>query len=218
MSVCVGFDLDMTLIDPRPGMVDVVDALAEETGIPLDSVGFADALGPPLYLALRAAGAPEERLGELVPRFRELYPMIVIPRTIALPGAGEAIAAVRDAGGRVVVVTGKYRPNAVLHLAALGFEVDGLVGELWAEQKARALIEHGATVYVGDHLGDVRGARVAGALAVGVPSGPCTSRELLDAGADVVLPSLTGFPSWFRGQVAGSLPEITRADERAGRE
>ena len=39
MSFTVGFDLDMTLIDPRAGIVEVFDVLATETGIPLDGAG-----------------------------------------------------------------------------------------------------------------------------------------------------------------------------------
>lgn len=202
MNLCVGFDLDMTLIDPRPGMVDVVEALGVDAGITLDAEGFAEALGPPLHVALLAAGAPEDRIAELVPRFRALYPKFVIPRTVAMPGAAEAIAAVRDAGGKVIVITGKYRKNAVLHLDELGFAVDAVIGELWAEAKAVALRENHATVYVGDHLGDMRGAQAAGATAVGVTSGPCSRQELLDAGADIVLPGLTGFPAWLADRQA----------------
>ena len=33
MSFTVGFDLDMTLIDPRAGIIEVFDVLAVETGI-----------------------------------------------------------------------------------------------------------------------------------------------------------------------------------------
>ncbi|MCZ9339829.1 HAD family hydrolase, partial [Streptomyces sp. TRM76130] len=93
--------------------------------------------------------------------YRSLYPEYAIAATPALAGAAEAIAAVRRAGGRAVVVTAKYGPNARLHLDHLGIEPDAVVGDLWAEQKAVALREHGAEVYVGDHLGDIRGARAA---------------------------------------------------------
>ena len=48
VSFTVGFDLDMTLIDPRAGIVDVFDVLAAETGIPLDGRAFVTRLGPPL--------------------------------------------------------------------------------------------------------------------------------------------------------------------------
>lgn len=203
MPLTVGFDLDMTLIDPRPGMALVMNAIAAETGYPLDGEHFAANLGPPLDMIYRQMGVPEERIAELVARFRELYPEIVVPSTVALPGAAQALAAVRDLGGQTVVVTGKYRLNAARHLAALGWEVDHLFGELWAEGKALALARHGASVYVGDHVGDVRGARAAGAVAVAVTTGPCAAAELADAGADVVLADLTAFPAWLRANADG---------------
>ncbi|HEX5119272.1 MAG TPA: haloacid dehalogenase-like hydrolase [Pseudonocardiaceae bacterium] len=200
MPPTIGFDLDMTLIDPRPGMVAAMDALAGETGLPLDGEYFAAHLGPPLDHVLRGFGAPEALVPGLVTRFRELYPDIVVPATVALPGAAEALAAVHDAGGEILVVTGKYRPNAARHLAALGWEVDHLVGELWAGRKAEALREHGATAYVGDHVGDMVGAVTAGVFGVGVLTGPCDEAELRAAGARVVLPDLTGFPAVLAAQ------------------
>ncbi len=193
----MGFDLDMTLIDPRPGMVAAMNALADECGLPLDGEAFAANLGPPLDHVLRGFEAPEERIPGLIDRFRELYPGIVVPRTVGLPGAAEALRAVRGLGGTVLVVTGKYAPNAALHLEALGLEVDELVGELWSTEKATALRAHHAVAYVGDHLGDIRGARAAGAVAVGVTTGPCDRAELLDAGADVVFDGLDEFPGWL---------------------
>ncbi|MGM1064023.1 HAD family hydrolase [Saccharothrix sp. Mg75] len=198
MPLTVGFDLDMTLIDPRPGMAAVMDAVAAECGHPLDGAHFAANLGPPLDMVYRGFGVPEEEIPDLVDRFRALYPEVVIPATVALPGAARALAAVRELGGTTLVVTGKYRKNAALHLAAFGWEVDHLFGELWSTGKAEALRAHDAAAYVGDHVGDVRGAKAAGAVAVAVVSGPCGADELAAEGADVVLPDLTGFPDWLR--------------------
>jgi phosphoglycolate phosphatase len=195
----VGFDLDMTLIDPRPGMVRVMDALGAETGYPLDGEYFAANLGPPLDMVLSGFGVPDELVPGFVARFRELYPSIVVPATVALPGAQDALAAVRAAGGRTLVVTGKYRPNAARHLAALGWEVDLLVGELWAGGKADALRTHDASAYVGDHIGDMVGAVIAGVYPVGVLTGPCDEEQLRAAGAELVLPDLTGFADWLTG-------------------
>ncbi|WP_091617329.1 HAD family hydrolase [Amycolatopsis saalfeldensis] len=204
MGITVGFDLDMTLIDPRPGMAAAMNALGAESGLPLDGESFAANLGPPLDDILRGFEAPEERIPGLVDRFRALYPEMVVPITVALPGAAEALRAVRAAGGRTLVVTGKYGPNAQLHVDALGFEVDDLVGELWSTRKAGALLAHGAQAYVGDHLGDIRGALAADAIAVAVATGPCTREELAAEGAAVVFESLEEFPDWFARTFAGS--------------
>ncbi|MEU6552988.1 HAD family hydrolase [Streptomyces sp. NPDC046915] len=192
----VGFDLDMTLIDSRPGIRACYQALSERTGTYIDADLAVTRLGPPLADEL-VNWFPAEQVAPMSELYREMYPMIAITATPALPGAREAIDAVREAGGRTIVVTAKYEPNAKLHLAHLGIEPDAVVGDLWAEEKARALREHGAGVYVGDHVGDIRGARTAGALSVAVATGPCDAEELRAAGADVVLTDLTELPAWL---------------------
>ncbi|HEU4676303.1 MAG TPA: ATP-dependent sacrificial sulfur transferase LarE [Motilibacteraceae bacterium] len=212
----VGFDLDMTLIDSRPGIGAVWRALAQETGVDVDVDLVTSRLGPPLDEEL-VQWFPAEQVAALGDRFRELYPSLAIAPTLALPGAREAIDAVRAHGGRVVVVTGKYEPNARLHLEHLGIEVDEVVGWHWGPAKGEALRERGASVYVGDHLGDVRGARVAGAFCVGVATGPIPADELAAAGADVVLPDLTGFPDWLAAHLLGSrLESLDEALRQAG--
>lgn len=196
-TLTVGFDLDMTLIDSRPGIKAVYDRLAAETGVFIDSELAITRLGPPLDDEL-ACWFPADQVAAMADRYRELYADHAIAPTPAMPGAVEAVAAVRAAGGRPVVVTAKYGPNARLHLDHVGIDAD-LRGWLWAEAKAEALIEYGASVYVGDHVGDVRGAAAAGALSVAVATGPCGADELRAAGADVVLSDLTLFPAWFAG-------------------
>jgi phosphoglycolate phosphatase len=191
----VGFDLDMTLIDSRPGIKAVYDALVAETGVPIDTDLVVTRLGPPLDDEL-ANWFPAEQVPEMAERYRALYPEHAILPTPAMPGALDAVAAVRAAGGRPVVVTAKYEPNARMHLDHVGIDAE-VRGWLWAEAKAEALIEWGADVYVGDHVGDVRGARKAGALSVAVATGPCDAGQLREAGADVVLGDLTEFPAWL---------------------
>ncbi|MYW08892.1 HAD hydrolase-like protein [Streptomyces sp. SID2563] len=192
----VGFDLDMTLIDSRPGIKAVYEALVAETGTPIDTDLVVSRLGPPLEDEL-ANWFPAADVPAMANRYRAMYPTYAIEPTLALPGAREAIEAIRERGGRTMVVTAKYEPNAKLHLAHLGIEPDVIAGNLWAEQKAIALKEHGATVYVGDHIGDVRGAQAANAVPVGVTTGPCDAEELRTAGAHTVLASLTELPAWL---------------------
>lgn len=193
----VGFDLDMTLVDSRPGIRAAYEALSAETGRYIDAALTVTRLGPPLEQEL-AHWFPDEEIPRAAERYRELYPRYAIEPSPAMPGAREAVAAVREAGGRAVVVTAKHEPNAGLHLAHLGIEPDAVAGWLWAEAKAEALRDFGASLYVGDHTGDVRGARTAAALSVAVPTGPCGADELRAAGADVVLDGgLADFPAWF---------------------
>ncbi|MFJ1937713.1 HAD family hydrolase [Kitasatospora sp. NPDC088160] len=197
----VGFDLDMTLLDTRPGIHATYLALAAETGARIDADLVVTRLGPPLLDEIRN-WFPEDEVEHAVTRYRELYRDLAFAPTVALPGAHAAVEAVRDHGGRVAVITGKYEPNARLHLEHAGLHADALVGDLWAETKGEALREHGASVYVGDHLGDIRGARHADAVAVCVATGPYSADELRAAGADVVLADLTGFPAWLDAHLA----------------
>ncbi|OEJ95674.1 HAD family hydrolase [Streptomyces thermolilacinus] len=203
MPFTVGFDLDMTLIDSRPGIHATYRELSARTGAWIDADLAVSRLGPPLEHEL-AHWFPEERVAEMAAAYREIYPTHAIGPSLALPGAGDAIQAVRAEGGRSVVVTAKNEPHAKLHIEHLGLEPDAVVGWLWAEAKAEALREHGATVYVGDHLGDIRGARAAGALAVSVATGPYGEDALRAAGADVVLPDLTAFPAWWAAYAEGA--------------
>lgn len=192
----VGFDLDMTLIDSRPGIHACYQALSAHTGTYIDADLAITRLGPPLVEEL-VNWFPAEQVEAMADVYREMYPTHAIAATPAMAGAREAIAAVRAAGGRAVVVTAKYEPNAKLHLSHLGIDADAVVGDLWAERKAEALREYGAGVYVGDHTGDIRGARTAEALSVAVATGPCDAEELREAGADVVLKDLLEFPGWL---------------------
>lgn len=203
MTLTVGFDLDMTLIDSRPGIHACYTALAERTGTYIDADLAVTRLGPPLAEEL-VNWFPAEQVPAMADLYREMYPSIAIAATPAMDGAREAVTAVRAAGGRTMVVTAKYEPNAKLHLSHLGIEPDVVVGDLWAEQKAEALREYGAGVYVGDHIGDVRGARTAGALSVAVATGPCSAAELRAAGAEVVLDDLFAFPDWLTGYRAAA--------------
>ncbi|MBG7701006.1 HAD family hydrolase [Streptomyces sp. MC1] len=206
-SLTVGFDLDMTLIDSRPGIRACYLALAERTGTFIDADLAVTRLGPPLAEEL-IHWFPADEVPAVADLYREMYPSIAIAATPAMDGAREAVDAVRAAGGRTMVVTAKYEPNAKLHLTHLGIEPDVVVGDLWAEQKALALREYGAGVYVGDHVGDVRGARAAGAFSVAVATGPCPADELRAAGADVVLTDLSAFPAWLGGyrEASGAAP------------
>lgn len=189
----VGFDLDMTLVDSRPGIAAAYRALTARTGVHVDADAAVSRLGPPLRVEI-ARWFPPEQVEEAVLAYRELYPAYAITPTLPMPGAEAAIEAVHARGGRVMVVTSKIGRLAKLHLDHLGLAVDELAGDLFAEEKATALREHGATLYVGDHVADMVAADAAGIPGVGVATGPCSRDDLAAAGAHLVLEDLTGFP------------------------
>lgn len=193
----VGFDLDLTLIDTAAGFRQVLVALGAELGVDFPVDDMTSRLGPPLDHLL-APHLPAEQVGPAGDRFRALYPDHAITTVPVLPGAHEAV---RAHGGRVLVVTGKYGPNAQLHLDHLGLRADHLESWVWGVGKAEVLRREAALAYVGDHVHDVEGARAAGVLSVSVLTGGCTRGELEEAGTDVVLDDLTAFPAWLDAAV-----------------
>ncbi len=199
-ELVVGFDLDMTLIDSRPGIQAVWDLLVAETGVPIDTDLVVSRLGPPLSWEM-ANWFPPEQVDAMVARYREHYPSHAITGSLPLPGVVESLAAVRALQGRTMVVSAKYTPSVLLHLEHLGLDVDEPVGDLHGAEKGIALREHQATIFVGDHTADVDGARAAGAVAVSVATGPFSADELRAYGADVVLNDLTEFPAWLDAYV-----------------
>ncbi|MEU6020937.1 HAD hydrolase-like protein [Micromonospora sp. NPDC047134] len=205
-ALTVGFDLDMTLLDTRPGIAAAYRALTERTGVRVDAEAAVSRLGPPLRTEI-ARWFPPEQVDEAVRIYRELYPAYAITPTVPLPGARAALDAVRRRGGRVVVVTSKLGRLAKLHLDHLGLAVDELAGDLFAEEKATALRAHGATYYVGDHVADMVAAEAAGVPGIAVTTGPCSADELRAAGAAVVLADLTGFPAALDGMIRLALKQ-----------
>jgi phosphoglycolate phosphatase len=74
----VGFDLDMTLIDPRPGVVASFAAVTTETGIAIDGDLVASRLGPPLEVEL-ANWVAADRVDELADSYRAHYAASTAP-------------------------------------------------------------------------------------------------------------------------------------------
>ena len=203
MRQAVGFDLDMTLIDSRPGIAATYRALSARTGVHVDADLAVTRLGPPLRHELRNWFPPAE-VEHAVTLYRALYPTYAIEPSRPTPGAREALAAARTLGLRVVVVTSKIGRLAALHLEHLGMAADELAGDRFAEGKAAALVENGVCWYVGDHVADMVAAATAGIPGIGVATGPCGTAELEDAGATYVLGDLTAFPALLRRIAVGS--------------
>ena len=200
MDLAVGFDLDMTLVDSREGIAATVQAALADWGVSLTAAQIWPSMGMPLDVVL-APHVPAADLGAAMARYRELYPLLAVPCSRLLPGARELVSAVRAMHGRVVVVSAKQEGAVRLVLAQVGLDADVVVGELFAADKGIALREHGVSIYLGDHVGDVLGALSAGALAVGVATGPADAQALRAAGADLVVDSLLDAAPWVADRV-----------------
>ncbi len=186
----VGFDLDMTLVDSAAGIIASVQHVCTQFGVDADADEVGATIGLPLDMVF-PRWLPDQPYDVLLAAYREHYAEHGVPLSVAMPGAADVLAAVRESGARIVVVTAKHGPIAEQVLDVAGLRADIVVGEAFAEQKATVLQQHGAHIYVGDHPGDMRAARLAQARAIGVTTGPSTLDQLLEAGAHEVHPSLT---------------------------
>jgi phosphoglycolate phosphatase len=197
MRIVVGFDLDLTLVDSADGITASYVAAARRVGVDIDPAELRPLIGLPLPETM-GRFVPAQSLAEAVSAYREVYPELGVPASKLLPGAAEAIDAVVQGGGRVIVVSAKIESAVRLVLAHVGLTVHDVVGERFAETKGDALREHNAAVHVGDHPGDMIGARAAGSYAVGVTTGSHDAVALRVAGADVVFADLLDFPYWWQ--------------------
>jgi phosphoglycolate phosphatase len=197
----VGFDLDLTLVDSHERILSAYIRALRDLGVKVSRQELTPHLGMPLLHTAAAVGAAVDA-DALVLLYRHYYDEPGASPTLPMAGAPEALAAVRAAGGRTVVVSAKFTPAVHKALAEAGLTdlVDVAYGELFAQDKAAALIAERACIYVGDHPGDMAAARTAGAYAVGVTTGANDEAALLAAGADLALPDLARFVSWLPGR------------------
>ena len=193
----VGFDLDMTLINSRPAILASFAEVARETATPIDLGAVDRRLGIKLEDEL-AFWFPPDRVAAGVAIYRRHYLPLAERMTTALPGAHEALTAVRAAGERVVIITAKHPVSVEPSLRAAGLAADELFTLVHGPEKAVVLRRLQAAAYVGDTPPDMAAAVQAGARAVGVPTGSFARADLIAAGADVVLDSLDAFPAWYR--------------------
>jgi phosphoglycolate phosphatase len=193
----VGFDLDMTLIDSQRAILASFAGVAADTGVGIDPDGVLSRLGIKLEAEL-AHWFPPDGIEDAVRVYRKHYLQLAGPLTSALPGAAEALAAVRAAGARAVVITAKFELTARLGLEGVGLSADELFADAHGPEKGVVLRAIGATVYVGDTPADMAAAAMAGAHGVGVTTGSFNEAELRAAGAADVLSSLTDFPALYQ--------------------
>jgi phosphoglycolate phosphatase len=194
----VGFDLDMTLIDSRPAIMAAFEAMSREMSASVDLDAVDGRLGVKLEDEL-AYWFPPEGIAEAAGCYRRHYVRLAAEKTPALPGAREALAAVRAAGERAVIITAKHPVSVGPSLRAAGLTADEIFTYVHGPEKAEVLRSLSAAVYVGDTPPDITAGVSAGVRAIGVATGSFTSAELRRAGAELVLGTLEEFPAWYQG-------------------
>jgi phosphoglycolate phosphatase len=194
----VGFDLDLTLINSRPAIMAAWSAVSAELGVPINLDEVDQRMGIKLEDEV-GYWFPADGQEEAADSYRRHYVRLAPTLTFLLPGATEALHAVRRAGERAVIVTAKHPVSVQPSLDAVGLRADEVFTHVHGPEKAAVLTQLGAAVYVGDTPADMAAGQAAGALAIGVPTGSFSGADLLASGAALVLESLTEFASWYAG-------------------
>ena len=199
----VGFDLDLTLINSRPAILAAWSAVADEHGVHIDMTAVDQRMGIKLEdeVSYWFPAAGQQAAAD---SYRRHYVRLAPELTFPLPGAAEAIAAVRQAGERALIVTAKHQISVQPSLDAVGLVADEVFSHVHGPEKAAVLAAVGAAVYVGDTPADMAAGHSAGVLAVGVTTGSFSAADLRAAGARLVLGSLADFPGWYAEFRAGS--------------
>lgn len=192
------FDLDGTLTDSGPGIMNAAAYAMERYGLRADKALLRRFVGPPLLESfMDFCGFSPEKAAEAIGVFREYYMARGVYENSVYPGVVEMLETLRSSGRRLAVATTKLESTAVFvleHFKLAGyFElVAGSLGDnartYKSEVVAFALDELGVSdtrgvLMVGDREHDVIGARENGLDCLGVLYGYGSREELVSAGA-----------------------------------
>jgi len=217
------FDLDGTLIDSAPDLARALNRLLAELGRPPLDVAVVRRLvgdgAPELLskaLALGGVTVDPADVPNLLNRYRGFYLETATHSTRPYPGVPETLAALRDAGHRMVVCTNKIQKPTLKILEFFELEkfFDGVAGgDMTPARKPdprhllAALAPIGGTpasaIMIGDGVNDAMAARAAGIPLLLLDSGygEIPASEL---GGDLLLKSFREIPAGLERLAAWS--------------
>ena len=199
MAQYILFDLDGTLTDSGPGIIEAVLYALERMGRPEPDVEKVRRtfIGPPLKGCFEShCGMSPEQADRAVETYREYYRDRGLFENQEIPGVRQALAGLRERGYRLCVATSKPEVFAVRILEK--FELASFFEVIAGSDLAGARVEKAAviedliartgadrtrTLMIGDTKYDILGARQAGIAGAGVAFGYGTRAELREAGA-----------------------------------
>lgn len=197
------FDLDGTLTESHPGIVNSVVYALKHYGLPVPKYSeLLKFVGPPLAKSFTEfAGMSEAQAKEAVFVYREYFSTKGLFENAPYEGIAEVLGRLKAAGKKLAVATSKpdVFSEKILRRFGLMDYFDFLAGAAM-DEKSRltktevieyALENCGVTdrsrvLMVGDRSHDILGAKVAGLDSAGVLYGYGSREELEEAGADYI--------------------------------
>jgi phosphoglycolate phosphatase len=195
------FDFDGTLADSYPAITASVNHVRAAHGLPPlaePEVRRHVGRGPAYLLEHTVPGAD---LATDWPRYRAHHPSVLESGTRLLPGAAEALAAIKRSGRTVGICSNKPRGFTVKLVEHLGLPVDLVLGpedvqhpkpapDMLLNALQRLGLGANEVLYVGDMSVDVQTARAAGVAVWVVPTGSDERTTLEAARPDRLLRDL----------------------------
>lgn len=197
------FDLDGTLLDTLPDLVELTNEALREQGFPSrtrDEIhSFVGAGAEALIRLAVPATATSEQADATMRRWKELYPIIGNKLTRAYPHMVETLQELKGRGVRLGVLSNKFDAGVHdvinLYLPDIFDVMHGESEEIPRKPDPTGLLRTIAeldstlaqTVYVGDSGTDVAVSRNAGVFSLGAAWGYHGAAGLRKAGADAVI-------------------------------
>ena len=194
------FDLDGTLLDTLPDLVTLTNAVLAERGMPTHSTEEINSYvgGGARVLLARAApsGTPDSEIESLMARWKELYPQLGHALTKPYPGMSGTLAALKRDGVKLGVLSNKFDAAARTvigdHFPGVFDMVRGECADYPRKPDPTGLLRMmecfsaspSQVAYIGDSGTDMKVARCAGAVPIGVTWGYRSKDELLENGAE----------------------------------
>ena len=211
------FDLDGTLTDSKPGILNSAIYAVDKLGIPanerpLDLMPF---IGPPLRESFKLVFGLDDETAELATTYyREYYGKEGMHQYTIYDGIPEALETLASMGYNISVVTSKaefYATQIISESILKNFFTVISGCELNGDRSEKGiLIPYNAAklnvplsnklLMIGDRLHDIRGAREAGISAAGVLYGFGSEQEIYHEKPDLIIPS----PSEMAEIISGS--------------
>ena len=222
------FDLDGTLVDPLLGMHRCVDRLCGEFGLAApDRNTVATWIGFGIRESLATIPGLQDPpvLERALDRWDELYLAQGLYEHEIYPGVHLMLARLKRQGHRIYIVSAK--PTTYARRLTYQFDLNLVFDDIFGSslkghwQPKTAVLERlrlQGTIWpggymIGDRGDDMRAARDHGLRAVGVTYGYGTPQELLEGGAEVLLPSIPALDDWLKAELTD--PELHDAFSRA---
>ena len=192
------FDLDGTLSDPLSGILRCMNYSLTAFGYPkVTPCEMAPFIGPPLAYSFRqiTGETSDERIAEMVARYRERYGSTGYAENTLYPGISETISGLFDRGAKMGICTSKRAGFAEKILTMFGLRDCFLFvsggGRIRKADQLAGLLQSGTidrtAVMIGDRAADILAARENGLSSAGVLWGYGSWTEILKARPDRIL-------------------------------